>query len=259
MTADAVCACRRPPRIGCAGAPAVARTERWDPAGRPSSRSRFCAAARADGARDPSPARAAHRAASVLSGGERSLSHLRPASARRHRRRRRPPYRRFDARAGRARARHDAGARRAGTAATPSRRVSTSTRESTTAPSSSGCPQETLLFDGRACPPADAGRPRAAAPAFAAGRSSASGARRAARPFRNGRLDFRFELVRDGRPLLLERLRGDADGVPGMHGHAAVRDAPRDGRERVHARRRACGARRTCGSPRGRDGSSATC
>jgi len=39
--------------------------------------------------------------------------------------------------------------------------------------------------------------------------------------FHNGRLDFRFELFRDGEPLLLERLRGSAGGVPGMHGHAA--------------------------------------
>jgi urease accessory protein len=39
--------------------------------------------------------------------------------------------------------------------------------------------------------------------------------------FRNGRLDFRFELRRDGRPLLSERLRGDAEGVPGLRGNAA--------------------------------------
>ncbi len=40
-------------------------------------------------------------------------------------------------------------------------------------------------------------------------------------PFSDGRIDFRFELHRDGLPLVLERLRGGADGLPGMHGHAA--------------------------------------
>lgn len=39
--------------------------------------------------------------------------------------------------------------------------------------------------------------------------------------FRDGRVDFRFEIARDGRPLLSERLRGDADGLPGMRGHTA--------------------------------------
>lgn len=39
--------------------------------------------------------------------------------------------------------------------------------------------------------------------------------------FRGGRLDFRFDVVRDGRPLLSERLRGDATGVPGLLGRAA--------------------------------------
>lgn len=41
-------------------------------------------------------------------------------------------------------------------------------------------------------------------------------------PFQDGRLDFRFELARDGRPLLLEHLRGGADGVAGMRGHTAA-------------------------------------
>ncbi len=40
-------------------------------------------------------------------------------------------------------------------------------------------------------------------------------------PFRDGRIDFRFEVARDGQPLLLERLRGGAHGLPGMRGHAA--------------------------------------
>ena len=40
-------------------------------------------------------------------------------------------------------------------------------------------------------------------------------------PFRDGRIDFRFEVTRGGRPLLLERLRGGAAGLPGLHGHAA--------------------------------------
>jgi urease accessory protein len=39
--------------------------------------------------------------------------------------------------------------------------------------------------------------------------------------FLDGRIDFRFDLFRDGQPLLLERLRGDARGVPGLRGHAA--------------------------------------
>jgi len=40
--------------------------------------------------------------------------------------------------------------------------------------------------------------------------------------FRDGRVDFRFELTRDGHPLLLEHLRGGADGVAGMRGHTAT-------------------------------------
>jgi len=40
-------------------------------------------------------------------------------------------------------------------------------------------------------------------------------------PFRDGRIDFRFEVARDGQPLLLERLRGGATGLPGLRGHAA--------------------------------------
>jgi len=39
--------------------------------------------------------------------------------------------------------------------------------------------------------------------------------------FADGRLDFRFEVFRNGQPLLLERLRGGAGGVPGLAGHAA--------------------------------------
>lgn len=40
-------------------------------------------------------------------------------------------------------------------------------------------------------------------------------------PFRDGTIDFRFEITRDGTPLLLERLRGGADGLPGLRGHTA--------------------------------------
>lgn len=40
--------------------------------------------------------------------------------------------------------------------------------------------------------------------------------------FRDGRVDFRFELTRDGRPVLLERLRGGPDGIAGMLGRTAV-------------------------------------
>jgi urease accessory protein len=39
--------------------------------------------------------------------------------------------------------------------------------------------------------------------------------------FRDGRVDFRFELFRNGTPLVLERVRGGEDGVPGMREHAA--------------------------------------
>ena len=39
--------------------------------------------------------------------------------------------------------------------------------------------------------------------------------------FRNGVIDFRFELFRDGRPALLERQRSGGDGLPGLQGNAA--------------------------------------
>lgn len=41
-------------------------------------------------------------------------------------------------------------------------------------------------------------------------------------PFRDGAVDFRFEITRDGRPVLLEHLRGGPDGVAGMRGRTAV-------------------------------------
>jgi urease accessory protein len=81
-------------------------------------------------------------------------------------------------------------------------------------------PQETLLFDG--------------AHARLATRINLTGSARfcgweivgLGRPacgesFRNGRIDFRFELFRNGLPLLLERLRGGAGGLPGLRGYAA--------------------------------------
>lgn len=81
-------------------------------------------------------------------------------------------------------------------------------------------PQETLLFDG--------------AHARLATRIDLSGSARfcgweilgLGRPacgerFLNGAIDFRFEVFRDGQPLLLERLRGGAGGLPGLRGHAA--------------------------------------
>lgn len=40
--------------------------------------------------------------------------------------------------------------------------------------------------------------------------------------FDRGRLDARIELTLDGRPLLLDRLRSGAHGVPGMQGNAAI-------------------------------------
>jgi urease accessory protein len=80
-------------------------------------------------------------------------------------------------------------------------------------------PQETLLFDG--------------AHARLATRIDLEGSARfcgweilgLGRPacgesFVNGRIDFRFEVYRNGQPLLLERLRG-AGGLAGLRGHAA--------------------------------------
>ena len=40
-------------------------------------------------------------------------------------------------------------------------------------------------------------------------------------PFRDGAIDFRIELFRDGQPVLLERQRGDVNGLPGLNGNAA--------------------------------------
>ncbi len=40
--------------------------------------------------------------------------------------------------------------------------------------------------------------------------------------FRDGRVDFRFEIARDGRPALLEHLRGGPGGVAGLRGRTAV-------------------------------------
>lgn len=39
--------------------------------------------------------------------------------------------------------------------------------------------------------------------------------------FRNGSIDFRFELIRDGQPVILERQRSAASGLPGLAGNAA--------------------------------------
>lgn len=39
--------------------------------------------------------------------------------------------------------------------------------------------------------------------------------------FVNGHVDFRFEIYRDGRPLLLERVRSGEHGVPGLRDHTA--------------------------------------
>jgi urease accessory protein len=81
-------------------------------------------------------------------------------------------------------------------------------------------PQETLLFDGahaRLATRIDlAGSAR-----FCGWEILGLGRPACGETFVNGRIDFRFELFRDGQPLLLERLCGGAGGLPGARGHSA--------------------------------------
>jgi len=81
-------------------------------------------------------------------------------------------------------------------------------------------PQETLLFDGahaRLTTRIDlAGSAR-----FCGWEIVGLGRPACGERFLNGRVDFRFELFRNGRPLFLERLRSAAGGLPGLRGYAA--------------------------------------
>jgi urease accessory protein len=81
-------------------------------------------------------------------------------------------------------------------------------------------PQETLLFDG-AHARLETRIDLAATARFCGWEILGLGRPACGETFRNGRIDFRFELFRDGRPLLLERLRGGAGGLAGMREHAA--------------------------------------
>lgn len=80
-------------------------------------------------------------------------------------------------------------------------------------------PQETLLFDGAHARLATRihleGNAR-----FCGWEILAFGRPACAEVFRHGTIDFRFEIRRDGRPLLLERLRS-AGAPAGLHGHTA--------------------------------------
>jgi urease accessory protein len=80
-------------------------------------------------------------------------------------------------------------------------------------------PQETLLFDGAHARLTTRIELDAAA-RFCGWEILGLGRPASHQPFRSGRIDFRFEIVRDRQPLLLERLRGDG-GLPGLRGHAA--------------------------------------
>lgn len=82
-------------------------------------------------------------------------------------------------------------------------------------------PQESLVFDGahaRLCTRiALAGDARAfACEILGLGRPAAGEA------YRTGVLDVRFEILRDGLPLVFDRLRAGPDGVPGLGGHTAL-------------------------------------
>lgn len=80
-------------------------------------------------------------------------------------------------------------------------------------------PQETLLFDGAHARLATSihldGNAR-----FCGWEILGLGRPACGESFRTGRIDFRFELFRHGRPLLFERLRGDG-ALPGLRGYAA--------------------------------------
>jgi urease accessory protein len=80
-------------------------------------------------------------------------------------------------------------------------------------------PQETLLFDGAHAGLATRVHLQGGA-RFLGWEILGLGRPACGERFSNGRFDFRFELYRDGRPLVFERLR--ANGAPaGLRGHAA--------------------------------------
>lgn len=79
-------------------------------------------------------------------------------------------------------------------------------------------PQETLVFDGaHACLSTRVELHGTAR--FCGWEILGLGRPACGESFLHGRLDFRFELFRDGRPLLLERLRGASGGVAGLRHH----------------------------------------
>lgn len=104
-------------------------------------------------------------------------------------------------------------------------------------------PQETLLFDGaharlltRIALRGDA--------RFLGWEILGLGRPACGETFASGELDFRFEIHRDGAPLLLERLRSRDGHVPGLRGHAACGTLVATGADGVAlaAARAACAA-----------------
>lgn len=108
-------------------------------------------------------------------------------------------------------------------------------------------PQETLLFDGARAQLGTrielSGNAR-----FIGWEMLGFGRPACGETYRHGELDFRFEIFRDGAPLLLERLRAGDGGVPGLRGHAASATFVATGADEraVIAARAACDA--TAGS-----------
>jgi len=81
-------------------------------------------------------------------------------------------------------------------------------------------PQETLLFDG-AHARMETRVDLEGSARFCGWEILGLGRPACGETFQEGRIDFRFDIFRDGRPLFLERLRGGAGGLPGLRGHAA--------------------------------------
>jgi urease accessory protein len=81
-------------------------------------------------------------------------------------------------------------------------------------------PQETLLFDGAHARLATQIHLEGSA-RFCGWEILGLGRPACGETFRDGRLDFRFEIYRDRQPLFLERLRGGPGGIAGLRGHAA--------------------------------------
>lgn len=78
-------------------------------------------------------------------------------------------------------------------------------------------PQETLLFDGAHARLTTAIH-LAGGARFAGWEILGFGRPACDERFRSGKIDFRFELYREGRPVLLERLRANDGGPPGLRG-----------------------------------------